>query len=787
VHPLRKKAWRDVLHLRGQLVAVLLVVAAGVALFVTLRSMHGYLIGARDDYYQSHHFAHVFAHLERAPDSVGRKIAAIPGVTVVETRVVADVLLDVPGLAEPATGRLVSIPENAQPALDRLALRRGRWVAKGRAGEVVASEAFARANRLAVGDSVGAVIHGRWQRLRIVGTAISPEYVYEIRGDEVLPDNRRFGVLWMGRPALATAFDLEGAFNDVTLQLTPGAVERDVIARTDRLLARYGGRGAYGREEQLSHRFLSDEIAETQVTSVLLPAIFLGVTAFLLHLVLSRLVSVQRDQIAVLKAFGYPHAQIARHYLELALVPVVTGALAGTLLGIWFASALAGVYARFFQFPDARFEPQGAVIAAAVLVAVAAALAGALDAVRKAVALPPAEAMRGDAPATFRPSWLERSDLGRHLPLPARITVRNLHRRPWKAAIAVIGTGFAVAMVFTGREMWDAIEVLKEVQFERVQRQDVLLTFRQPLSAAVRPEIAQLPGVLRIEPFRAVAVEVRSSHRSRRVAVMALDRDAQLWRIVDRHGRAHSAPDGGALLTTTLAERLGVRPGDIITLSVLEGDRRTRQVRVVGTADELMGTSVYLERAAAHRLLGEGERWSGAFLRIDPRDEAALLARLARLPSIGSVSVRRTMLESFERTIEESFLISILAILGFACVIAAAIVYNGARIALSERGRELASLRVLGFSRAQVAKMLLGEQGLLLALAMPVGIALGIGLCALVVARFATDLFRIPLVVEGSTVLLAIGVVLAAALLSAWLVRRRIYRLDLVAVLKTRE
>jgi putative ABC transport system permease protein len=787
VHPLRKKALRDVLHLRGQLVAVMFVVAAGVALFVTLRSMNGYLTDARDDYYRSHRFAHVFAHLERAPERMASRIAAIPGVSAVDTRVVADVVLDVPGLEEPASGRLISVPEGRLPALNRPELRRGRWVAAGRAGEVVASDAFARANGLALGDSVGAVIHGRWQRLRVVGTAISPEYVYEIRAGDLFPDNRRFGVLWMGRPALAAAFDLEGGFNDVTVGLAPGAVERDVIARLDDLLARHGGGSAFGREEQVSHRFLSDEIAETQVTSLLLPAIFLAVTAFLLHLVLSRLVGLQREQIAVLKAFGYRNPQVAWHYVELALLPLAGGAVAGIVLGLWLAHGLAAVYARFFQFPDARFVPEPGVIAAAVLVTVGAALLGALDAVRRALALPPAEAMRPDAPAVFRRSLLERWPAGRRLPLPARVVARHLHRHPWKTALGVLGTGFAVAIVFTGQNLWDTIEVMKQVQFEQVQRQDLLLTFRQPLSPSAGHALARLPGVLRVEPFRAVAVDARSGHRSRRVALMGLEQDGQLWRPVDRRGLPAALPPAGALLTRALAERLEVRPGDTVTLAVLEGDRRVREVRVTATVDELMGLTVYMERSAAHRLLAEGERWSGALLRLDPASEPELLARLARLPPVAGVAVRRSVLASFEDTLEESFLISILSILGFACVIAVGMVYNGARVALSERGRELASLRVLGFSRGQVAAMLLGEQAALLALAMPVGLALGAGLCSLVVWRFATDLFRLPLVLQGSTALVAMGVVLVAALGSAWLVRRRIDRLDLVAVLKTRE
>src|SRR5690606_18640757 len=251
-----------------------------------------------------------------------------------------EVTLDVPGLAEPATGRLVSVPERRAPILNDVHLRRGRWIEPGRRDEVVASEAFVEANGLALGDRIGAVLNGRWQALRIVGVGLSPEYVYEMHGTNLFPDNRRFGVLWMSREALGPAFQMEGAFNDVALRLAAGASLDDVIVRVDRLLERWGGLGAYGRADQISHRFLSDEIRQNRVFGTVLPAIFLGVAAFLLHIVLSRLVATQREQIALLKAFGYAPLPIARHYLQLALVPVVVGALVGVGLGLWWAGEI---------------------------------------------------------------------------------------------------------------------------------------------------------------------------------------------------------------------------------------------------------------------------------------------------------------------------------------------------------------------------------------------------------------------------------------------------------------
>ncbi|HET7214876.1 MAG TPA: FtsX-like permease family protein, partial [Terriglobia bacterium] len=360
---LDKKLWRDLRLMRGQLVTVALVVACGVATYVTMRGAYESVAAEQQEYYSRYRFAEVFSHLKRAPNSLAENIAMIPGVASVQTRVVVEVTLDVPNLPEPALGRLISIPEWPTPMLNDLCIRRGRYIEPGRRGEVLVSEAFARANHLDVGQSIGAVINGRWERLRIAGIAISPEYVYEIRGTEVFPDNRRFGVFWMGRKALGPAFNMEGAFNDVALTIAPGASEQEAITRLDALLTRYGGLGAYGRYDQISNRFLSDEIGQDRITGIFVPAIFLGIAALLIHIVLSRLVGTQRGAIGLLKACGYSNGSIALHYLKFALAAVLLGTVVGGPLGVWLGQGLAKLYEDFFRFPELRFvQSQGLIL-----------------------------------------------------------------------------------------------------------------------------------------------------------------------------------------------------------------------------------------------------------------------------------------------------------------------------------------------------------------------------------------------------------------------------------------
>jgi putative ABC transport system permease protein len=784
---LDQKLWRDLFNMRGQVVAIALIVACGIASLITMMSAYESLQLSQQSYYAHYRFADVFAQLERAPNGLIPRIEQIPGVQQVQTRVVKDVNLDVPDLPEPAIGRLVAIPETHQPALNALYIRQGRYLEPGHAGEVLVSEAFAKANHLQVGDQLGAVINGRWQRLQIVGLALSPEYVYEIRGTEILPDNRRFGVLWMGQEALSTAFDMKGAFNDVTLKLGRGANLADVIFRLDQLLKDYGGLGAIARADQLSNRFVSDEIRGLQGTAVIIPGMFLGVAAFLLNLLLARLISTQRDQIAVLKAFGYSNASVGLHYLKLVVLIMTLGALLGLGIGRWFGGAVTQNYTNFYHFPVLRYHMDGWLVVTALLVSGGAALLGAISAVGQAVRLPPAEAMRPEPPAQFRPTLIEKMGLQRWFSPVGRIILRHLERSPIKAAFSILGIAFAVAILLVGRYSGDAINYLIDLQFRTIQREDITLVFNQPKANAARYALAQLPGILRVEPFRVVPVHLRFEHRSYRTGITGLPDGAELHRLIDRHWRDVRLPAEGLVLSTKLAELLQVHLGDSLTVEVLEGKRPTLTLPVAGLVEEMVGISVYMDLQALNRAMQEGPVLSGAYLAVDRLALPVLYQRLKTMPAVASVALRQNAISRFQETIASSLGIFTTVITLFACIIAFGVIYNAARIALSERSRELATLRIIGFNQGEIAVILLGEQAILLGLAIPLGWGIGLALIALMISAYDTELYRLPLVITRATFTFALVAILLSAIGSGWIIRRQLNHLDLIAVLKTRE
>ena len=779
-----RKLVRDLALWRMQIVAIAVIVACGIATLVTMQSVYESLGVTRQAYYDRYRFANVFASLTRAPENLAGRLRAIPGVAEVRTRVVTDVTLDVPGRTEATTARLISLPDRPENMLNGLYLRRGRYVDAASAREVVVSEAFADANRLRIGERLTAVLNRRRFEMRIVGVGLSPEYVYEIRGGDFLPDAAHFGVLWMRRRDLAAALDMTGSFNDVSIRLAPRANAAAVIAAADRILAPYGGVGAYDAADQRSNRTLSDELTQLRVQAFIIPAIFLSVAAFLLNIALSRLVATQREQIAILKALGFENGPLALHYLVSVMLVMFVGSIAGVAMGAYLGKLLTGIYASFYHFPLLEYRLSALVVFTAIGLTGAAALAGAMSSLRRVARLAPAEAMRPPSPALYRPTIVERLGIARLLSLSARMLVRNIERKPIVSLVTAGAIALAVSIVILGRYGIDAVGFLMRTQFVDALRADVTLGFSRPLSGAARFDLSALPGVMEVEWFRAADARVRFGSVSRRVPVIGLEQTRGLFRLVDVRGRMHDVPDEGLLASGALARILHAQPGSRLRIEMLEGRRKTYVMPIAAVLEDMTGLQLYVRAGVLHRLLNEDATVTGAYLRVDPARRAAFDERVKNVPAIGVVSYRTIAFETFNRMLGDTMYISIAFLVGFATAIACGVIYNAGRIALSERSRELATLRIMGFSGAEIAALFVGEQFAITIAALPLGFALGYALCALLNPVYQTELYRIPLLLFPGTYLFAAGVVFGAACLSALLLLRELHRLDLLAVLK---
>jgi putative ABC transport system permease protein len=786
VSSLDRKLLRDLWSMKTQVASIALVIACGIGGYIGSLSTHGSLLYSRQVYYDTARFGHVFASAKRAPDSLAAALRAIPGVAEVETRVVRDAQLSLPGVVPPMIARLIGIDPVRLPSMNRLTLKSGRWPAPGARHEVVVNQRFLEARHLKLGQEMQVLLNGKQERLRLVGTALSPEYIYATRGGG-MPDDEWFAVLWVDAESLAAAFNMEGAFNSVVLRLQRGASTEGAIAALDRLLAPYGGIGAVGREDQVSNKIVTQEINQQQIFGIVLPSIFLLVAAFILNVVLHRQVNAQRGEIAALKALGYPDRDIAAHFLKFAAVIVLLGTAIGTWLGRWLGNAMTGLYTEVFHFPEFYYLLEPRLVLTGAAAALAAAAGGALAATRGILRLHAAEALRPPAPAAFRPLMVERLGYAELLTSSQRMIMRNLERKPVRAAITVAGIAGSVAIVIGGTFWADSIDWFMDVQFNRAFRAQVNVAFPEPVARSALWDLERLPGVRQAEVSRAIPVRLRAGHHSYRTAITGLADGAQLQRILDADLHAAKLVPGEALLTRRLAERLGVRPGDLVQAELLDGKRVKAELRVGGTVDEMVGMNVWMRLQDLNRLARESEVVSGAGLLVDRASEPALLERLKQIPAAAVVIVQRTLIETFRNTSARNVLFFTTVLSVFAATIAVGVVYNNARIQLAERAWELASLRVLGFTRAEVSVLLLGELGLEIALAIPLGFLAGYGLAAFFVALLPRDVIAFPLVVYPTTYLLAGAVVAAAGVASALIVRNRIDNLDLVGVLKTRE
>lgn len=781
------KLLRDLARLWPQVLAIALVIAAGIATLLVGIGAYDSLSRSRAQYYEANAFADVFANVTRAPKALVPEIASIDGVATAESRITKLAMLDIDGMSQPGSAMLVSLPDIGPQLLNRVYMRVGRLPESGSENEAVISEPFALAHHFEPGSTFRVLMNGAQRTIRVTGIVLSPEFIYAIGPGDLMPDPRRFAVIWMSEKTLAAAYNLSGAFSNVSVKLVPGTSESTVIARIDTLLAPYGGQGAYGRKNQLSHSFLDSELIQLRAISALLPPIFLGVAAFLVNMTLSRLIALEREQIGLLKALGYSSGAIARHYIEfvalIAMIGIVIGIAAGTYLG----TEITKLYARSYSFPFLIFSRNPTIYVVAAGVTFAAALAGAIRAALGAARLPPAIAMSPPAPPHYRKMLRGSFDNTALVRQSVVMTTRHLLRWPWRTLGGVMGVAMSVAVLVGTLWSFGSTDFLVNYTFNESSRQDATITFTDAKPMAALFSVERLPGIMRAEPFRSVSVAMRNGPVERRTSINGMPANSELARVLDSHFNVISMPPSGLVISSALANILRARKGDSVEIALLEGDRRVLHTPIAAVVESYIGLTAYMDIDALNRLLGEGAMISGANVSIDPIGSDQLFTALKATPSASFIALERVALARFRETLAANMSVMISIYVLFAAVIAFGVIYNFARISLSEQGRELASLRVLGFTRGEVAALLLAEIGIVVLIAQPFGWLIGYGIAALAANSFSTEIYRVPLIVHTDVYAWSSIVVLGAAIISSFIIRRRVNRLNMVAVLKTRE
>ncbi|MEM6681627.1 MAG: ABC transporter permease [Pseudomonadota bacterium] len=781
------KLLRDLWRLRSQALAIALVIAAASATLVLSLSVHASLKNTQEMYYTQNRFADVFTDFKRAPRGIIERIESLDGVSVAQGRIKQYVTIDKPDTVEPLRALILSVEDQGTSVLNRLLIKDGRGPDLYAAGEVVVDDSFAKANGFAIGDTLSATIYGTKQDLTIVGRGLAPDYIWAMAPGDLIADDTRFGVLWMGRKALEAVTDRTEAITSISLKLNGQAREQEVVRQLDQILEPYGSAGAYGRDDHISHAFIINELVQLKAMAYSMPPIFLSVACFLVYIVLGRLIRTERSRIGLLKAFGYSSAAITWHYLSFAMVIAFCGVVMGVALGAWLGGEIMQLYMVHYRFPFSYYSVSPGVMGIAAVLSNAAALLGAFGGVRSVALLTPAVAMAPAAPAVYKTGWVERFGIIMNAGGIGNMVTRHLARWPVRSAMTSFGVAMALGLLFSVLQFSDGTSEVIENYYFRSQKQDMSVSLIEPRSPAVIHDFYKLPGVIKVEPRRSVSAKLRNGPRARRTGIEGRPPDGTLAALIDRSGRHQRMPERGLTLSAVLAKKLRVEIGDVVTVEVLEGHHRVVDLPVAMVIKEYVGERAYASLETVAQLTGDGSGATRLQLKIDPARRDDLMRALKSTPAVLGVSERSSERVKFSQMIDENINTFMTFFTVFSAIIVIGVVYNSARIIFSERAHELATLRVLGYTRTEVGSILLGEIAILVFLALPTGCVFGYAFGSLISELVSSDLFRMPFSPARSTYGSAMILVLVASAASAIVVGKRVLELDMVRVLKARD
>lgn len=785
--PIDRKIIRDLWKMRTQVLAIALVIGCGVSVYIISLSTLDSLIQTQSNYYREYRFADLFVSLKQAPNALLSELRSMDGIQAVESRVVAAVNIEVKDFSEPINGRIVSLPENHPPTINRLYVREGRLLEPTKKNEVLVSDGFAKAHALKPGHQIVAVINGHWETLTIAGIVLSPEYIYQIAPGALFPDFAHYAILWMNEAELSVAYDMEDSFNDLTMTLMPHANTQQIKKAVDNILKSYGGQGSYQRKDHLSHRFLSEELKQLRAMAVLFPVIFFSVAGFLIYIFTTRMINVQRNQIAILKAFGYTNTAIQMHYFKMVLVLVILGFSIGLVAGAWLGQALSNLYADFYHFPYLNYILSVRVFLSAAFLACVFTFLGAWTSIGAVVSLSPAEAMTMPPPKTYQKSMLEVVSELFYQGKLFKIVIRNIARRPIKTLTSLLGVAFACGIVMIGNFQEDALNTMLDIQFRVKSKEDLQLSFKEPLASGALYSLKELPGVRYTEGQRQVAVKLKFENREYLTALQGFQQPSHLSTLLDIHMNPRPLPERGIILTRYLADLLHISVGDNIFVEPLEKNRPILELPVVGTCEEYVGVGGYLTLDALNTIMQEGHVISSALLTINKGQQQEIFNELKGIPKVSAINVKTQAWESFQNTLGDTLLIFTLIINIFGGLLAFGVIYNNIRIILQERYVEFSTLRILGFSVAEVTYLIVAEVVLLTLVAIPMGLVFGYFLCHVMARNLQSDLYRVPLVLKPHTFASAGLLVVICSVISFVIVWRNIKQLDFIGALKTKE
>ncbi len=760
---LRRKLRRDVWRQRTQFAAVVVVVAIGVAVFVA----------ASDAYYNlKDSFATAYA-TQRLPDvvvsgpnvgAVANDVARLRGAPFVTARTQQDSGARIAD--HTLLSRIVTIPDNGQPDVGKIALRQGRLPL---AGEVLVEQHLADHFKLKPGGTIELYGSHGWQPVVVSGSGLATEYFWPARSQqELMTSAEQFGVVFA--PASLASTLMSTPEHQLALYARDRS-EAAAFVTAATSLAREHGLEVQARKDQPSFVALDQDVQTFGQFANLLPLLFLLAAVLGAFILLSRLVSAQRAVIGTLVANGIAPRTLRRHYLGYGLVAGVAAALPGLVVGVVLGRWLTTMYTDALGLPLHIVSLHVATMVIAVVAGVAATALAAWGPARAAARTMPAEAMRVAPAAHGSRSLLERVvPPMRDLPARWRMVVRGLGRNPRRAIFTVVGVAVSLSLVLVFAGLRDTVANVLERQYGTVDRSDGQLYATSGKTGELVAAARRDPAVAAAEPFARVEVTLSNGDKSFDTILVGLPTDTRMHRFVEPGGKPTALPASGVLLGRGLGNLLSIHPGDELTVTAGDGTQLVE--RVAGFVD--------LTHAAG------SERDSGALIEL--RSGVAretVTHRLGQLPGAAAyfdnAALEATMRDAFQIM---DVLVGVMLL--FAIVMAGALLYNAMSANLAERSVELGTLNAAGMSRGILGRLVASENLLLTAIGIPIGLVAGIGIARWFMSNYENLGYRWELRMQPSTIVLVVLALIAASVVAQWSTWRGLKRINVATIVRER-
>ncbi len=778
---------REIIKGKGQFIAAALVVLIGVTAFLATYTSYLNLNNSAKSYYDKYNLLDYYAQVKSISDNEIQQVGKIQGVKNSSGRICVDITGDM-GSDRRATLRAISVPDNSEPEINRLHFVKGSFFDSNSFDECLISDKFASFYKLKTGDTVKTNIQGNPYEFKIHGIVNSPEYVYAIKSAAtLLTSDGDFGIIYIKESQLKKMTGAGDAFNQVHFTLSEQYNNPDTIKKIENALKPAGFLYGMVRKDLASYAMLSDDINMLEELAVILPLLFLSVAAMIIYVILKRVVNNQRTLIGVMKAFGYSDKKVLKHYISYSLLVALTGAVPGTIFGMGLGALITRMYTQFYNIPELSVKIYWTEMLLGILVSIIFSLVAGYNSTKKILKLEPAQSMRSEPPVSGNKILVEKiKPLWKKLSFGWKMSIRNIFRARQRAVMTMMGFVFTIVLLVGTLFFLDSMNYISDEYYKDFQRQDYKVLFNSPVQYDETYKLLKTEGINKLDPILELPVEIIKDNKKSDMMLTAIGKDNTLYKLKDKEDNKMTVPKGGVILPHSMAEKISVNIGDVVTIKSHVPGFDTAKVKVVGIMKQYIGFSCYMNIEDLKQYTQNQKLANAALIKVNDGMDGKVQHNLYQNKSVDFLESRLTSAETFDKFTGIIY-IFIGVLVAFALVMGGAIVFNSTVINIMERKRELASLKALGYSLKEIKLVILRENMLLGFLSLVPGLILGRLMCGFLANMFNNNYFVMPVIVNIPTYIIAALSIFVFAGFAQFANRKNMTGLDMVETLKNRE